>query len=242
MRRTGRALTLVSVVAAQIGCSGHRLPAASMPEHPAATQEPELDSLRFRAIAVGQARLIAPRDLLDVLVFDAPELSRVVRVSDAGDISLPLVGVIQVAGMTTREVEVAAQNKLRGSYMLDPRVTIDVKEEAAQPIYVLGEVNQPGAFTSGRAEGLTVLQAVAVARGLKPSASRQRAVIIRTGSQGARVQIPVNLGDMVKGKAPDLVLEPSDVLYVQKNAERAVAQAVIDGLLRVVTFRAVFSP
>jgi polysaccharide export outer membrane protein len=244
MRRTGRALTLVSVVAAQIGCSGHRLPAASMPEHPAATQVPELDSLRFRAISVGRAsaRLIAPGDLLDVLVFDAPELSRVERVSDAGDISLPLVGVIRVAGKTARDGEVAVQDKLRGSYMLDPHVTIDVKEAAAQPIYVLGEVNQPGGFTSGRGDGLTVLQAVAVARGLKPTASRQRAVIIRTGPEGARVQIPVNLADVVKGEAPDLVLQPNDVLYVQKNAERAVALGVIDGLLRLVTVRAIFSP
>jgi polysaccharide export outer membrane protein len=200
-----------------------------LPEHPAPTQVPS-------------DRRIAPRDLLDLLVFDAPELSRVVRVSDAGDISLPLVGVVQVAGRTTRELEVAVQDKLRGTFMLDPHVTIYVKEAAAQPIYVLGEVHQPGGFTSGWAEGLTVLQAVAVARGLKPTASRQRAVIIRTGLEGAREQIPVNLGDVVKGKAPDLMLQPSDVLYVQKNGERAVAHAVVDGLLRVVTFRAVLTP
>jgi polysaccharide export outer membrane protein len=246
MCRAGRALTLVSLVAVHIGCSGHRAPAAStpLPEHQAATQVGELDSLRFEGFAVGRvsARRIAPRDLLDVLVFDAPELSRVVRVSEAGDISLPLVGVIRMAGKTIREGEVAIQNKLRGTYMLDPHVTIDVKEAAAQPIYVLGEVHQPGAFTSQGGDALTVLQAVAVARGLKPSASRQRAVIIRTESQGARVQIPVNLGDVVKGKAPDVELHPSDVLYVQKNAERAVAQGVIDGLLRIVTFRAVLTP
>jgi polysaccharide export outer membrane protein len=240
----GRVLTLVAVAASHAACAGNRIPDASTPpvtENPAAVLS-TVDSLRLDASVAAQDtdRSIVPGDLLEVLVFDAPDLTRTVRVSDAGAISLPLLGAIQVTGKTARQLEVAVQDRLRGSYMLDPHVTVEVKEAAAQPIYVLGEVNQPGAFTATGTNGLTILQAVAVARGLKPTASRRRAVIIRYQANGDALQIPVNLGDVVKGKAADLVLQPSDVVYVQKNSERAVALGLVDALLRAVTFRAVF--
>lgn len=237
-------LTLVAAAVSQAACLGSHASAESVssgPE-PAAMQSNALDSLSAAASVTTQdtLRSIMAGDLLDVAVFDAPELSRIVRVSQAGDISLPLIGVIVVSGKTVRELEAAVQDKLRGRYMLDPHVSIEVKETVAQPIYVLGEVNQPGAFTPAGNARLTILQAVAVARGLKPTASHRRAVVIRASPEGDRQQIRVNLNDVVKGKVPDMVLEPSDVVYVQKNSERAVALGVVDAMLRAVTFRAVF--
>lgn len=186
------------------------------------------------------ARPIVPRDLIEVTVFEAPELSRAVRVSDDGMITLPLLGPIQAARRTPRELEVAIQDTLRRSYMRDPRVVVDVKEEAAQPVYVVGEVNQPGALVPSGPDPLTVLRALAVARGPKSGAAPGRALILRPRPQNDPLQIPVNLNDIARGKADDVVLLPNDVLYVPKNSERAVALGVVDALIRVVTFRAVF--
>jgi polysaccharide biosynthesis/export protein len=188
----------------------------------------------------GGGRFIVPHDLLEITVLEAPELSRTTRVSDSGDVSLPLLGQMRAAGNTPMEFETAVAHKLRETYMKDPHVTVEVKEAAAQPIYVLGEVNQPGAFTTAGREGLTVLQAVAMARGVKPSGSMGRSVLIRTAPNGERHQLPVALDDVLRGRARDVVLQANDVLYVPKNTERAVALGLVDALVRVVTFRAVF--
>jgi polysaccharide biosynthesis/export protein len=185
------------------------------------------------------ARLIVPRDLIEVTVFEAPALSRAMRVSDDGMITLPLLGPLQAARRTPRELEIAIQDTLRRTYMRDPRVVVEVKEEATQPIYVVGEVNQPGALLASGSDPLTVLRALAVARGPKPSAAQGRAMVLRPRPQTDPLQIRVNLNDIARGKADDVVLLPNDVLYVPKNSERAVALGVIDALVRVVTFRTI---
>jgi polysaccharide export outer membrane protein len=184
-------------------------------------------------------RPIAPDDVLDITVFGAEEFTRSVRVSAGGDISLPLIGVVRAAGQTPRELEEQLRTKLK-SYMHEPNVSVEVKELATAAIYVVGEVNQPGAFVLNGRTGLTVLQAASMARGWKATSSPNRAVVIRTDPRGERVQIPIDVSDIVRGKMPDLALQANDVLYIPKNTEKAVALGVVDTLLRMVTFRAAF--
>jgi protein involved in polysaccharide export with SLBB domain len=184
-------------------------------------------------------RLIVAGDLLLISVFGAPDLSRGIRVSAAGDVVLPLVGVTRAAGGTTRQLELDLIAKLR-TYMRDPSVIVEVTEAAARPVYVLGAVNQPGAFTPTGSQDLTVLRAISVARGLNPSAAGSRAVVIRTSSSGERHQFPIDVNAVLRGAATDISLEPNDVVYVPKSTERVIALGVVDGLLRLVTFRGVF--
>jgi polysaccharide export outer membrane protein len=242
--RARNVLTVLGLVLFPVACAGTRTvqesPAPMPQAHPVSGSDADSVALRFLSRAASQGRLIVPRDLLDVTVFEAPELSRAVRVSDVGTISLPLLGQIQAAGRTPRDLEVVLQDTLRRTYMRDPRVTVEVKEAAAQPVYVVGEVTQPGAFTPSGEDRLTVLRAIAVARGLKPTAAQGRAIIIRPRAGGEPLQMRVNLNEVVKGKIPDPVLLPNDVVYVPKNAERAVALGLVDALVRVVTFRAAF--
>jgi polysaccharide biosynthesis/export protein len=219
----------------QVACAGAR---------PAPVAVPGADHVHTypgqEAGTVGHVhRVIVPQDLLEVTVFGSEELSRAVRVTDVGEISLPLIGAITAAGHTPRALEASLVARLR-VYVRDPHVTVEVKEAAAQPVYVLGEVNQPGAFTSAGQQPMTILRAISVARGTKPTASPRRMVVIRTTASGERVQMPVNLNDVVRGKAPDMTLLPNDVIYIPKNNERAIALGVIDTMVRLVTFRAVF--
>lgn len=235
MVRAAKMLAVLGPIVFTIGCSGARAIAdQSVVDGPHPVIAP---GVPYRA---DSGRAIVARDLLEVTVFEAPELSRLVRVADDGTISLPLLGSIHAAGLTPRAVERALQDTLRRSYMRDPRVLVDVKEAAPQPVYVIGEVNQPGAFVPSGQDRLTVLRAVAVARGAKPTAASGRAIVLRPRAHGEPLQIPVDLNDVVKGKAIDLVLLPNDVVYVPKHTERAVALGVVDALIRVVTFRAVF--
>lgn len=205
----------------------------------AAAPQPLLSNGEEQYVEVG-ARTIVPRDLLQLTVFEAPELSGEFRVAETGDISLPLLGVMRAGGSTPRELEDALVARLSGTYMHDPHVSIQVKEEAAQPIYVLGEVNQAGAYGSTDNEAITILRAVSLARGLKPSAAAGRAVVIRTGPGGERLQLPVDLAEVLRGQSPDVILQANDVVYVPTNAGRAVTLGLLNALVRVVTFRTVF--
>jgi polysaccharide export outer membrane protein len=89
---------------------------------------------------------IGAEDLLEISVFEAPELDRTVRVSANGQISLPLLGSSQAAGLTSRELEVVIQELLRRSYMKDPHVGVFVKDMQSHPVSVFGAVKRPGVF------------------------------------------------------------------------------------------------
>jgi polysaccharide biosynthesis/export protein len=238
--RVPNAVALTASVLLLSACAGGRLPdpGVNPPILQARGADPTIESHQLKAARA--ARSLVVGDLLDVMVFAAPELSRIVRVGDDGMISLPLLGPIRAGGRTPHELEVALQDTLRRSYMRDPKVVVEVKEAAVQPIYVVGEVIQPGAFVPSGQDRLTVLRAVAVAKGLKPTAAQGRVVIIRPQTNGEPLQIRVNVHDVVKGKVADLGLIPNDVVYVPKNSERAIALGLVDAALRVVTLRAVF--
>ena len=115
-----------------------------------------------------------------------------------------------------------------------------VKVVPAGLAYVVGEVRRPGAFPLGRGAALTVLRAIAMAEGLAPNAARGRAMVIRTDRSGARVQLPVDVGGVLAGRTPDVVLQPEDVVFVPSSRTRAVTLGVVDALVRTVTLRGVF--
>lgn len=202
--------------------------------------EPVPVDLPAAGAEAGDAYRIAAGDLLDVVVFDAPELSRPVRVTEQGEVSIPLLGATPAAGLTTGELEARLADGLRGRYMVDPQVTIAVTEMRSDPIYVTGEVNKPGAFPLEAGRRITVLQAVTLSEGLAPMAAKSRAMIIRTGEAGTRVRIPVHLGEMLAGTSPDLPLQPNDIVFVPRSTGRSVLSGVFGAILRVVTFRGVF--
>jgi polysaccharide export outer membrane protein len=89
---------------------------------------------------------IGAEDLIEISVFEAPELDRTVRVSANGQISLPLVGSSQAAGLTSSELELVIQELLRQSYMKDPHVGVFVKDMQSHPVSVFGAVKKPGVF------------------------------------------------------------------------------------------------
>jgi polysaccharide export outer membrane protein len=304
---------------------------------------------------------IGAQDLLEVKVFEAPDLNRSLRVSAGGEISLPLLGSVQAAGLTAQELEAFLEYKLR-KYMKDPHVDVlvnsveshpvsilgavkkpgvfqvrgpksvlemlslaeglnddagddvlvmrgaglrfadlqgDGKETAndqrpageASPaprasqgsndsndnetvrvnlknlletgdarlnvpvypgdivkvprsgvIYVVGEVKKPGGFVLKNNEKVTVLKAIALSEGLTPTSVKNRARIIRTDASGAqKEEIPIDLGRILDGKAPDQGLEPADILFIPNSTEKYAvyrgSEAVISAITSLLIFR-----
>jgi protein involved in polysaccharide export with SLBB domain len=121
---------------------------------------------------------LAAGDKVRVIVFGEDRLSGEYVIDNSGGLSLPLAGTIQAAGLTKVELEQSLTKKLRGSYLRDPKVTVDVT--SFRPFYVLGEVSHPGEFSYR--SGLNVLSAIAIAGGATYRASTSKVLIQRSGT------------------------------------------------------------
>ena len=276
------------------------------------------------APALSTDYVIGPEDVLDVDVFNVPELSKTVRVANDGTISLALLGHVRAAGLTTTQLREELESKWNETYLENPQVSVFVKEFHTRPVsvigaverpglyqltaprtliemlsmagglakrtsapagrtvyvtrkggfedlqptegmrliasdkveinlrkllyshedalnieikpldtisvskadvvYVVGEVRKPGGFVLEDRENLTVLQALAMAEGLTGTASRGSARIIRRSQDGSRVEIPVNLSKVLKGKSQDIELAANDILFVPTSSGKAAAK------------------
>jgi polysaccharide export outer membrane protein len=113
---------------------------------------------------------IGPEDLLEITVFEVEKLNKTVRVSAQGNISLPLLGVLRVKGLTANELEKEIKDLLGEKYLQDPQVSVFIKEYRNQRISVIGMVDKPGVFeVTGQK---TVLDMLAMAGGLKEDAGQ----------------------------------------------------------------------
>lgn len=128
------------------------------------------------ALERGDYRLGAG-DEMRIVVFGQDQLSGEFVVDGSGAVSLPLVGEIPASGQTLREFERTVEDRLRGDYLVDPRVSVQVI--TFRPYYILGEVNRPGQYPF--ADALTVLNAIATAGGFTYRADTGRVMIKRAG-------------------------------------------------------------
>jgi polysaccharide export outer membrane protein len=126
---------------------------------------------------------IGPQDLLEISVFEAPELNCTVRVSASGEISLPLLGAVQAAGATPKALEFVLQELLRRSYMKDPHVSVFMKEMRSHPVSVFGAVKKPGVFQIDGPKSL--VEILSMAEGLAEDAGDTVIVMRGAGIPGA---------------------------------------------------------
>jgi polysaccharide export outer membrane protein len=268
--------------------------------------------------------VIGPEDVLDVEVFNVPELTKTVRVANDGFISLPLLERVKAAGYTTTELRQELEEKWGETYLQQPQVSIFVRDFHARPVSVIGAVERPGLYylaarrslievlsmagglgkkssaASGRTvivtrkggfgdlhmtegmrllapdklevdlsrllysnddstnieirpldvvsvskapviyvvgevkkaggfvledrERVTVLQALALAEGLYGNPSKKNAKIIRPAADGSRKELRINLGKIMRGKAPDIEMAANDILFVPMSASKAAVK------------------
>ena len=142
----------------------------------------ELVSTSSVAAAAGaQDYRIGFDDVLDINVFEAQELNREVRVSSAGEISLPLLESVHAAGLTPRELELVLEALLRRTYMKDPHVSVFVREMQSHPVSVLGAVRRPGVFQIRGSK--TLLEILSLAEGLADDAGETVIILRGAGLQ-----------------------------------------------------------
>jgi polysaccharide export outer membrane protein len=142
---------------------------------------------------------LASGDRLRVIVFGQDNLTNSFNVGAAGDISMPLIGLVPAQGLTTAQLSGAIGERLRAGYVRDPKVSVEV--EAFRPFFVLGEVNSSGQYPF--VNGMTAQTAVAIAGGFSPRGDQSgvevtRVVDGRPITASEPMTFPVRPGDTVK--------------------------------------------
>src|SRR5215471_14470062 len=153
---------------------------------------------------------LGPGDKLRIEVYKDTQLSQSVQVRPDGKITLPLVGDLVAVDRTPIELRDTIAKQLK-EYMTNPSVTVIVVEALAATAYVMGEVNHPGAVTL-QGGPLTVIQALALAGGVKDFADTKNIRILRRSSTTMQT-IPFNYKDAIRGAAP-VYLRPGDTVVV----------------------------
>lgn len=162
--------------------------------------------------------LIGPFDKLTIDVFGIEELSnKEVQADASGRISFPLAGVVEAAGQTPAELENLIEGRLRNRYVRNPQVTVNLKETVSQVITVDGQVQQPGLYpVVGR---MTLMRAIATARGTSEYAKLDDVVIFRTVG-GQKMAALYNLKAIRSGQYSDPEVYANDVVVVGDSKAR----------------------
>lgn len=124
----------------------------------------------WTGLASAEGYKVGPGDVLDIKVYEEPDLDRVVRVGDDGMVTLPLIGKVQVAGQELGPITDTISQRLQADYLVNPQVTIHIQEYRSSRVEVLGAVKSPGViFLTGPGDLINVL---AQAGGLVEGAGR----------------------------------------------------------------------
>jgi polysaccharide export outer membrane protein len=163
-------------------------------------------------------------DRLSVIVFGIPELSQTVQTDASGRLSLPLVGQLEALGKTPAELAQEITARLSARYVRNPQVTVNVDETVSHTLTVDGQVREPGQYpVLGR---MTLMRAVAVAKGTTEFARLQDVVVFRTvGTQ--QMAALYNLEAIRRGLYPDPELFASDVVVVGDSAARRLFRDIL---------------
>lgn len=160
---------------------------------------------------------IGALDVISVTVFDAPELAREGAVDEAGNFAMPLVGSVQAGGKTPQELGDAIATKLKGRYLKNPQVAVNIKEARARTVTIDGSVVQPGVYpVIGK---MTLQQAVATAKGANESADIDKVIVFRTVG-GQKMAAMFNLRDIRSGRYADPEVYGNDIVVVGENSAR----------------------
>lgn len=156
---------------------------------------------------------IGPEDLIEISVFGHSDLNARVRVSEEGKITYPLIGEVEVGGLTKNEVENKLSQLLEKEYLQNPQITIFILEYQSRRVSVIGAVNSPGRYVLLGRE--TLLEVIAKAQGFSTDAGDD-IIITRENNDGIRKTLKISIEDLTleEDAQVDIPLQPNDVVYV----------------------------
>jgi polysaccharide biosynthesis/export protein len=168
---------------------------------------------------------IAALDMLQVSVFQVPDLSKTVRVATNGTITLPLVGEVVAAGKSANQLGTEIAGKLGAKYLQSPQVTVFVSDAVSQRITVEGAVTKPGIYpTTGPT---TLMQVIALSGGLDEIAD-SRAIVVFRNVAGKRKAAMFDYTAIRAGKVDDPIIQGGDIVAVDQSGAKAALKNLRD--------------
>lgn len=178
---------------------------------------------------------IAPMDKLDIKVFKSEDLSGEFEVDLAGHISMPLIGEVPAANQTTAQLDQRLTAILGQKYLENPDVAVAIKSSSGRVVTVDGAVREPGAYPVLRP--ISLLQAMALAKGATEEANVRRVAIFRTIG-GVRQAAAFDVQSIRRGQEPDPAVYPGDIVVVDGSGIKALQKQI----LQTVPILSIFRP
>jgi len=180
------------------------------------------DEAKFQTLETNYK--IAPMDKLAIKVFKMDDLSGDYDVDLSGNISLPLVGQLQAANLTTEQLDAELTQKLGAKYLEHPDVSVAIKASTAHVVTVDGAVRDGGRFPV--AGPISLIQAVAMAKGTSEDANARRVAVFRTIG-GQRQAAAFDLTAIRRGQSQDPEIYPGDIVVVDGSSLKAAQKQVL---------------
>ncbi len=168
--------------------------------------------------------LIGPLDTLQVDVFNVGELSRELQVDSSGRISMPLIGTLDASGKTAGELARVIEGALRGRYVRNPEVTVNIRNSVSQVVTIDGQVAEPGLYPV--TNQMTLLRAVASAKGLTEFARDDEVIILRTVN-GKKMAGLYSVDAIRRGAYDDPAIYANDVIVVGDSPQRRLFRDLV---------------
>ena len=191
------------------------------------------DEVTFQTLASDYK--IAPMDKLSIKVFKMEDLTGDYDVDLAGNISMPLIGQLKAANLTTEQLDGQLTSKLGDKYLEHPDVSVAIKSSTAHVVTVDGAVKEGGSFPVGGPTSL--IKAIAMAKGTTEDANNRRVAVFRTIG-GQRQAAAFDLTSIRRGEAPDPEIYPGDIIVVDGSSVKSVQKQV----LQSIPLLAIFGP
>jgi polysaccharide export outer membrane protein len=160
--------------------------------------------------------ILGAGDVIKIYVFQNPDLTSEFRVSEAGTISFPLLGEVEVQGLTPTGLEDKLSDALiKGGYLIKPRITVNVSQFLSQQVSVLGEVNKPGKYPlQGNSNRITDLLALAGGIGINGA---DTLTLIRN-QNGKENKINIDVPELLRAgnSEQNIEVQSGDIIYVER--------------------------
>lgn len=204
---------LVWVISAMVlAAAGCRSPGRGVPSYSTRDQ-------MTKGVPAGNAAL-GSGDVVEVRVFQEPDLSGAFRVANEGTIDYPFCGRVQVAGISTSALVDLLTRCLENGYLKKPQVTVFLKEYNSQKVFVFGEVQKPGTFAFE--PRMSVIQAITLAGGFTKTAAKDSVIVTRlvlddTSLKLEERKIRVPVESIGEGREKNFAIQPGDIVYVPES-------------------------
>ena len=189
---------------------------ARVSQAPGAEKPPQETSSSEESPAESEEYTIRPEDVLQITVYEEPDLTTKARVSRNGEIAFPILGRVQVVGLSVSQLQEKLTQLLGTDYLVHPQVQVFI--ETSRSVFLTGEVSKPGSYTLSTERSTTVMEIITMAGGFTDQADLNGTRIIRT-ENGQRKTIRVRVADIIhKGdKSQDVQVRPDDIIFVPES-------------------------